>query len=287
MSSTTTRSKLTPPLKWHGGKHYLGAKIVALMPRHQHYVEAFGGGLAVLLARDPDDPALWLADTSAQRGVSELVNDLDGQLMNFWRVLRGQDTFPAFCRQVESIPLARSAWEAACAQVCGQDPVVDAVAFFVCCRQSLAGRRTSFTAPTRSRTRRGMNGNVSEWLGAVAGLPAVHARLQRVFVENLPALDLVSREDTPGTLFYLDPPYFHPTRTARKVYGAFEMTEADHRQLLDVLRSVKGKVILSGYPSDLYNAGLPGWNRRTFELPNNAAGGQEKRRMTEAVWLNF
>jgi DNA adenine methylase len=81
-------------------------------------------------------------------------------------------------------------------------------------------------------------------------------------------------------------PYLHETRSATEVYR-FEMTEADRRQLLDLLRSVQGKVMLSGYPSALYDTALAGWNRHAFELPNHAAGGKEKRRMTEVLWCNF
>ncbi len=77
--------RVTPPLKWHGGKHYLASRIVGLMPRHLHYVEPFFGGGAVLLARDPNDPSLWLPP---HKGVSEVVNDINGRLVNFWRVLR-------------------------------------------------------------------------------------------------------------------------------------------------------------------------------------------------------
>jgi DNA adenine methylase len=131
-----------------------------------------------------------------------------------------------------------------------------------------------------------MNGNVSEWLSAVDGLAAVHARLRRVLVENKPALEIIQREDGPGTLFYCDPPYLHETRTARSVY-AYEMTQVDHRELLDVLRQVKGKVMLSGYPSTLYDQALAGWTRHTFDLPNNAAGGMTKGREIEVVWCNF
>src|SRR4051794_37581238 len=122
-----TAPRLTPPLKWHGGKHYLARQIVARMPPHLHYVEPFAGGLAVLLARDPDDRRLWTGDTSSTRGVSEVANDLDGRLMNFWRVLRGEETFARFRRQVEAIPPARDEWEAAHAHEYGKDPVADAV----------------------------------------------------------------------------------------------------------------------------------------------------------------
>jgi hypothetical protein len=92
-------------------------------------------------------------------------------LVNFFRVLRDPKTFPSFLRQVSSIPLARAEWEAARDHVYGNDRVADAVAFFVVCRQSRAGQMQSFTQPTRTRLRRGMSGNVSEWLGCVEGLP--------------------------------------------------------------------------------------------------------------------
>jgi len=131
-----------------------------------------------------------------------------------------------------------------------------------------------------------MNGNVSEWLSAVDGLPDVHARLRRVLIENIPAVDLIRREDAPGTLFYCDPPYLHETRKATAAY-AYEMTETDHQELLDVLGQCKGKVMLSGYPSELYDRRLADWPRHTFDLPNNAANGKEKRRETEVLWCHF
>ncbi len=276
--------ELSPPLKWHGGKHYLAARIVALMPPHLHYVEPYFGGGAVLLARDPEEPSLFAK--GPHRGVSELVNDVDGRLINFWRVLQDEKKFRKFRRIVEVIPLARAEWEKAHHHEYGKDPVADAVAFFVDCRQSRSGLMTSFTPMTRTRTRRMMNGNVSEWIGCVDGLPEIHARLRRVAIENLPALELIPREDTPGTLFYCDPPYLHETRSHTSSY-AFEMTEADHVALLDVLKACKGKVMLSAYPSRLYDEALKGWGRHTFDLPNNAAGGDTKARETEVVWTNF
>ena len=275
---------MTPPLKWHGGKHYLASRFVALMPPHLHYVEPFFGGGAVLLARDPNDPSLWLPP---HKGVSELANDINGRLVNFWRVLKDEANFLKFVRLVQAMPLARAEWEAAHATApTGNDPVADAVAFFVDCRQSRSGLMKGFTPVTRSRTRRGMNGNVSEWLSAVDGLADVHARLRRVFIENMHAVDLIRREDAPGTLIYCDPPYLHETRKAKDAY-AFEMAGADHEELLDVLRQCKGKVMLSGYPSELYDQALAGWTRHTFDLPNHAATGKEKRRETEVLWCNF
>jgi DNA adenine methylase len=65
------------------------------------------------------------------------------------------------------------------------------------------------------------------------------------------------------------------------------MIEADLRGLLGVLKDCKGKVMLSGYASQLYEDALAGWARHEFDLPNNAAGGASKARMTECVWCNF
>ena len=271
------------PLKWHGGKYYLAAKIVHLMPPHLHYVEPFFGGGAVLFARDPEDSEGWLFP---HKGVSEVVNDVNDRLINFWRVLQDAEAFQRFHRKVEAIPVARKAWEVAHGHEYGEDRIANAVAFFVDCRQSRSGMMNGFTAVTRNRTRRRMNGNVSEWLSAVDGLPEVHARLRRVFVENMPALEIIKREDTAGTLFYCDPPYLHETRISKDAYS-YEMNEQEHRDLLALLLECKGKVMLSGYPSELYDSMLQSWTRHTFDLPNNAAGGDVKRRMTEVLWCNF
>ena len=265
--------RLTLPLKWHGGKYYLAHHIVDLMPSHIHYVEPFCGGCAVLLAHTGE-------------GRSELINDLDGRLMNFWRVLQNPNRFAALLRRLEAVPLSRIEWTEAAAALHKGDEIDRAAAFFICCRQSLAGRRRSFTPPTRTRLRRGMNGNVSEWLGSIEGLPAVHARLRRVFIESMDAIALIRREDSPGTFFYCDPTYVPESRTSPDAYD-HEMTGEQHEAFLDAAMHCKGKVMISGYPSELYDGRLAGWNRRVFDLPNNAAGGVEKRRMTEVLWMNY
>jgi len=275
--------RIRVPLEWHGGKYYLAPKIVALMPKHLHYVEPYFGGGSVLLARDPDDPNLSVDG----KGVSEVVNDINGDLVRFWRVIRDPITFGEFTRQAQAMPTSRREWEATqLPSVYSETTVEHALEFFVRCRQSLAGRMESFTLITRTRTRRSMNGNVSEWLSAVDGLPEVHARLRRVLIENRPALDLIRSEDTRDTLFYIDPPYLHETRASKDVY-AHEMTERDHSDLLSAIRVCQGKVMISGYPSPFYDRNLGGWNRHEFDIANNAAGGSAKRRMTECLWCNF
>lgn len=274
------RSISAPPLKWHGGKHYLANRIIALMPAHTHFVEPYFGGGAVLLAKDPE-------------GVSEVVNDLNGWLSNFWRVLRNAQQFEHFKRRADTMPMSESLWKAAVAKMAAQpdvrqhDAVTAALMFFVRARQSRPGLMQYFATLSRTRTRRGMNEQASSWLTAIEGLPAVHDRLKRVVILNRPALQVIQEQDGANTLFYLDPPYLPETRTTTDSFGAFEMSRADHEVLLAKIKSCIGKVMLSGYPSELYNTQLSDWNRHDFDLPNNAAGGERKSRMTESVWCNF
>lgn len=272
---------LTPPLKWHGGKHYLAKKIIELMPPHKHYVEPYFGGGAVLLEKDPE-------------GVSEVANDINGELTNFWATLADRAGFQEFKRTVEAVPFSESVWKNASESEpppgwnATVDPMHRAVAFFIRCRQSRAGKFRDFATLSRKRTRRGMNEQASAWITAVDGLQDVHERLRRVVILNRDALDVIRQQDGPDTLFYLDPPYLHETRKSKDDY-AHEMTQDQHADLLETLSTIDGAFLLSGYPSPTYDyaEGQYGWWHVDFDLPNNAAGGKSKRRMTERVWMNF
>lgn len=274
-------STITPPLKWHGGKHYLASKIIALMPPHVHYVEPYAGGLSVLLAKEPE-------------GVSEVANDLNGKLINFWMVMASPILFAQFCRIMEATLFVEEFWKSAAGgdeswlPGIADKAVKEAANFFILCRQSLAGRMAAFAPLSRTRTRRGMNEQASAWINAVDGLPAVHARLRRVAILNRDALDVIRQQDGEKTLFYLDPPYLHETRATTGEYE-HEMSAMAHETLLYQLASIKGKFLLSGYDSELYQQYEKrfGWHRHTFDLPNNSAGGDTKRRMQEIVWCNF
>jgi DNA adenine methylase len=283
---------LNPPLKWHGGKCYMAPHILELMPPHLHYVEPYFGGGQVLFARDPVDRRLWwpgrTSDGRKADGVSELVNDLHCDLMNFYAVLKDPATFEQLRHRLDLTLHSEAEWEAARELLARHDgdPVARAAALFTFCRQSLSGRMKGFAPTVRTRLRGGRNDGVNAWWNAIEGLEAVHLRLRDVKILNRPALEVIRAEDTPATLFYCDPPYLPETRSARKVYD-LEMTWDDHQELLDVLRPVKGKVILSGYANGLYDTALSGWNRHTFEIANHAAGGRSKRGMLECLWCNF
>ncbi len=289
---------LSPPLKWHGGKHYLAKRIVALFPPHLHYIEPYAGGLSVLLARDPSRD--WLNDwgyalaypdrlPSSLRGCSEVVNDIDGVLVNFWSVLQDDKLFKKFQKRMVAMPFSKTEYNRASAYLTVRNSQLnDAIYFFVLCRQSLAGRMGSFAPLSKTRTRRSMNEQASAWLSAIEGLPAVHERLKSVVILNDDALKVIRQQDGEKTLFYCDPPYLSETRIAKDVYR-HEMAGDDHVDLLEVLTEVKGKFLLSGYRNEMYDGVARDfkWHRVDFDLPNHAAGGKEKRRMTECVWMNF
>jgi DNA adenine methylase len=273
---------MNSPLKWPGGKHYVARQLVEIMPSHTHYVEPYAGSLAVLLAKPSE-------------GISEVVNDLHGDLTTFWRVLQSPSLFCRFRRRVEAIPFSETEWQDA-QQALTKPPATSprsavqvdrAVRFFVLCRQSLAGRCKNFGPISRTRTRRGMNEQAAAWLHCIDGLPEVYARLQRVVILNRPAVEVIRSQDGPETLFYLDPPYHPDTRASVGQSGACEMTAADHEELLDLVLRIQGKVLLSGYACPLYDSRLSSWQRREFDLPNHQAGGVIKRRMTEVLWSNF
>lgn len=263
------------PLKWHGGKTYLASWIIAQMPSHLHYVEPFAGGLAVLLAKEHE-------------GVSEVVNDLDSLLMNFWHVLASETLFADFVRIVQATPFSQELFRNAEAIEDTDDCVQRAVQFFIRCRQSRQGLRKDFATLSKNRTRRNMNEQVSSWLTAVEGLAEIHDRLKRVVILNDDGVAIIRREDSRNTLFYIDPTYLHETRITTQDYS-HEMTEHDHARMLAALGDLEGKFLLSGYQSALYDdaAALNGWHRVEREIDCKASGAKEKPKRIECLWMNY
>lgn len=265
-------TKLQQPLKWYGGKHYLAKKIVELMPEHLHYVEPYFGGGSVLLEKNPD-------------GISEVVNDIHPELTVFWRVLQDEELFKRFQRWITAVPFSEREWEDSY-PISGDDMVATAVNFFVRCRQSRTGQFKDFATLSRNRIRRRMNEQASAWMNAVEGLPEVVARLKRVVILNRDAVEVIRQQDGVNTLFYLDPPYLHETRSSSSDF-LHEMTPEQHETLLETLRCCQGKVILSGYPSKLYETMLHDWRYVDFAIDNKVSGAKRKRQMTERVWMNY
>lgn len=262
----------TKPLRWHGGKSYLAKQIVSYMPHHTRYCEPYFGGGAVLFEKPCE-------------GVSEFVNDINEELTNFWDAIKHPEWFAEFVRIIECTPLSSVEFQ----RSVGEPGPSSAAEFFIRYRQSRQGLGKDFCTPT-SRTRRGMNENVSAWLSAVECLPEAHERLRRVEIRCQEATSFIRELDSPETLTYADPPYLHETRSkgCRDSYE-HEMTEEQHKALLFELAQCKGKFILSGYPSELYErwrASMGFW-RVDIEIDNKASSSKKKAKKTECLWMNF
>lgn len=265
---------IKPPLKWHGGKSYLAKWIIDHFPnrdRYTHYCEPFAGGLAVLLGHEPE-------------GISESVNDLNGELSNFWKVLQQPELFAEFKRLIEAVPLSEIEWSESLENR-GETEVERAKNFLVLYRQSRQSLAKNYVTPTR-RTRRGMNEQVSAWLTAVDGLDDAHKRLRRVEIRNMDAIKFIQKYDHANALFYCDPPYLHSARVSRNAYE-FEMTDDDHLKLLDCLKQIKGKFLLSGYASELYDDELSSYRCVVREIDNKASSAKIKELKTEHLWMNY
>lgn len=219
-------------------------------------------------------------------GISEAVNDSNGELTNFYRVLA--QTPDRMLRAIWATPFSQNEWDNAVHDRPDADLLRRATRFFIKIRQSRQGLGKDFATPTK-RIRRGMNENVSAWLSAVDGLPEAHERLRRVEIRNLDFAEFISKYDHEKALFYCDPPYLHGTRSTTGEYGAQEMTVEQHKMLLEQLRSISGKFMLSGYHSDLYDdwARQCGWNRHEKQVDNKASSAKIKEKKTECIWCNY
>lgn len=261
-----------PPFAYFGGKTKLAARIVAALPSHGHYVEPFAGSLAVLLAKP--------------RAAMETVNDLDGDLMTFWRVLRDR---PGDLARVMALTPHSRAEHAAAYDLGDADDLERARRVWVLLSQGRCGtmRRTGwrfYQNPDASTFA------FPEYLGAYAArVPAAAHRLAGVSLESRDALDVIEDYGRhPRVLLYCDPPYLGSTRSTNYRH---EMTgAAAHRDLAAALERARSAVVVSGYPSPLYDELYAGWHR--LELPawtgNGIRNGATKTdgHRTEVLWSN-
>ena len=257
---------------WYGGKYSHLDWLLPLLPHCHHFCEPFGGSAAVILNRQPSPV--------------ETYNDLDGEVVNFFRVLREQKD--ALVEAIGLTPFSREEFYYACTpSERGISNLECARRFFVRARQVRTGLAQTASlgrwANCKNTTRAGMSGVVSRWLGSVAMLPEIAERLMRVQIENRPALDIIDLYDEKRTLFYCDPPYAHATRGDSKAYG-YEMADEQHAAFAERLHRVRGRVAVSGYNGPLYDKLFAGWHR--VEAPAKQCHSIKKTRQ-EVLWLNY
>jgi DNA adenine methylase len=257
---------MKPPVSYYGSKMTLADQIVRLLPAHQHYVEPYCGSLAVLLAKPPSK--------------METVNDLDGELVTFWRVLR--DRPDDLARAAALTPHSRAEHQAS------YEPAVDeletARRVWVRLTQGRSGsmRRTGwrhYVDPAGSSI------SMPDYLEAYRDrMHPAAVRLAEVSLEARPALDLIARYGRhPDVLLYVDPPYLRSTRSGTN-YRHEMPGDAEHRELAEALRAARAAVVLSGYPSPLYDEVYAGWHR--IDLPTGTGQGEGWQARTEVLWSN-
>jgi DNA adenine methylase len=268
-----------PVLRWHGGKWRLAPWIIAQFPPHRVYVEPFGGAASVLLRK--------------ARCYAEVYNDLDGEAVNLFRVLRDEHLAARLVALLRLTPFARDEFNSA--YDASDDPVERARRLVVLSFMGFGSNAHALGAnDSRGRTT-GFRANSSrsgttpahDWAHYPDALAVIVARLTGVVIENRPALEVMAQHDGPATLHYVDPPYVHATRAPSNKYDLryrmyrHEMADMEHVELLEFLQRLEGLVVLSGYPSALYEAALP--TLRRISCPALADGARPR---TEVLWIN-
>lgn len=269
---TKSRKKLIA-FGWYGGKYSHLNWLLPLLPDSHHYCEPFAGSAAVLLNREPS--------------AVETYNDIDGEVANFFRVLR--DHKDELIYKIGMTPFSREEFQIAI-NTNGDnsiDKIERARRFFIRARQVRTGLAQTATngrwANCLKTSRAGMAGAVSRWLGSVKGLEYIASRLLRVQIENDAALSVIKRYDSNKTLFYCDPPYPHEARGDTNAYE-YEMTDEEHIELSNLLHSVEGKVAISGYHCELMDSLYRDWNVHTAETKKAQSIKKDR---TEVLWTNY
>ncbi|MEF2156413.1 DNA adenine methylase [Luteimonas sp. FXH3W] len=257
-----------PLMRYHGGKWRLAPWIISYFPEHRAYVEPFGGGGSVLIRKE--------------RSYAEVYNDLDGEVVNLFRVTRERgDELRELLRLT---PFARAEFESAWQP--SSDELEQARRTVIRSFMGFGSAAVSLEVGGKPKTGFRANSNRSgttpahDWANYPDCMAALIERLQGVVIENRDAMKCMAHHDTEETLHYVDPPYVASTRDKGGDYR-HEMTDADHRELAAFLRTLKGMVVLSGYHSELYDELYADWSRTERVA---FADGAMKR--TEVLWFN-
>ncbi|EPG7935625.1 DNA adenine methylase [Klebsiella pneumoniae] len=258
-----------PAIRYHGGKFRLAPWIIEQMPEHVCYVEPFGGAAGVFLQKP--------------RSYSEVYNDLDGEVVNLFRVLRNPELNQRLQDACRLTPYSRD-------EFChAQQPATDSVER---ARRMVVRACMGFGSAAGIGGNSGFRGDSKRkyataahlWERYPENLAALCQRLQGVIIENKDALSVMRAHDAQTTLHYIDPPYVPETRVQGNRYYAYEMTVEGHEQLLAVARTMTGMVMISGYDTEVYNDMLSGWAKT--EKTSRISAGRGTKVRTECLWLN-
>lgn len=258
-----------PLIRYHGGKFRLATWIISFFPNHQMYVEPFGGGASVLLSKRPSE--------------TEIYNDLDLDVVNLFRILRNKTKRTELIEMLELTPFSKIEFLEAY-----QDTDCDIEK----ARRLIVRAQMGFGSAGATKGRTGFRGTGGRtkpyesnlWTKFPERISQAATRLKNVYIENDCALKIISQYDTPETLFFIDPPYLCSTRDSGTKAYRHDLSDDQHLELLKLLNSVKGKVILSGYQSDIYDSELVGWSKASKTAQAQGKRGGVNRE--EILWIN-
>ncbi|EUJ27349.1 DNA adenine methylase [Listeria cornellensis] len=249
-----------PILNYPGSKRKMAKLLANKMPGHSTYLEPFAGSLAMLFEKE--------------KSIKETVNDLDGRVVNLFRVIRNHPE--ELKRLLQYTPFSREEYQNS--YVVNDDPIEDARLFLVRCWMAI-GAKTSDITGWRSCIAPNSPDTPRQWNSLHDRIDPIVERLKDVQIENQDALKLIERYNRPYVFIYADPPYPLSTRSNRMY--ANEMTDDDHMALLEKLKEHTGPVWLSSYENDLYNQELPNWEKRHYIMTAEAGASR-----TETLYIN-
>ena len=277
-------------LKWPGGKGNLLDDLLPLIPYDEVFVDVFGGGGSVLLNR--------------RSSPVDVYNDLDGNLVNLFRVMQHPQHSAELERRLRSTLYSKAEFVKAIAIIRGEaapsDDIEQAWAMFVNMNQSVVGRviRTQGNWARAAISVSGESAVIAGWKSIIRRMPQIYERLSMVLIEDRDAIECVQYWDGPNTVLYVDPPYVHDTRV-EDTYYAHEMTNEQHESLIDALVDAQGRVVVSGYGHPIYNRlDEGGWDRVEITTVTHMTASQRSKgegwdrevkprgERTEVIWLN-
>jgi DNA adenine methylase len=256
-------------LKYPGSKWSTAKWIISNFPANYEkmtYLEPYFGSGAVFFNK--------------KRSVIETINDLDGNVVNLFKVIR--ENPEELSRLIEFTPWSREEYRRSY-EMAGES-LEDARRFLVRMWQAI-GAKSSDSTGWRNNIK-GNNGNLNQFALRLPGnilevsSRLKHTRQSLVQIENQPALQLIHRHRQKNVLIYLDPPYVRSTRSGR-IYK-HEMTDDDQVALLQEIKGHPGLIIISGYDNDLYNNILEGWKKFKYKVLTEAGNSA-----VETIWMNY
>jgi len=264
--------KLRPVFKIHGGKFYLSDWVIGNFPDNYtelNYGEPFVGAGSVFLNKKPSR--------------QEWINDLDRGIVSIWLALKEKPY--EFLGRLNALEYCENSFnEALIAELTDIKGVDLAINEFILRRMSRGGLKKAFGWSDRQRG--GLPGDVNAWRTILEQLPAVVKRMENVCVTYNNAFDIIQKMNSADALIYCDPPYLAQTRQSPNAYEC-DMIEEDHVKLAETLNQFQGKVVLSGYPSPLYDELYSGWVQKRRLIANHASQQKKKEHKEECLWMNY